>query len=112
MILKIKYKISEQSEIQTAAKRVSESTMFKPKREVSFVHIIPVKIYDGVPGGWAILPSLMTNANSAASSNINEWERVKRKQMSGTKNDNKINGMSLRENLLFILFEFWLLIYW
>ena len=80
--------------------------MFKPKSEVSFVHNIPVKIYEGVPGGCAILPSFITNANSAASSNIKEWELVKRKQMSGTKKESKINGMSLKEKFLFILFEF------
>ena len=62
--------------MQSEENKVRESIIFKLNNEVSFVHKNPNNMYEGVPGGCAMLPSLITRANSAASSNIREWELV------------------------------------
>ena len=88
--------------MQREAKVVNESMILIPNSEVSFVHRNPNNIKEGVPGGCAILPSFITRANSAASSNINDLELVREKHINGIKKDSIRNGISFFEKLLFI----------
>jgi hypothetical protein len=69
--------------------------MFIPNNDVRPVHSIPQKIYAGVPGGCAMLPSRMTVANSAASSNISASELVKMNRINGAMKVISMYGRSL-----------------